>query len=114
MALVSALRAIVDGSRPGARASGPPRRGAAQNRGGRDARAPGRFLVAFLAMMLAGCASAATPIGGRSPSSVPSAEQRTLTIAIWGEPASMASVPVRDSGHSLRGATRLFNAELDI
>jgi len=79
----------------------------------RDARG---VLALSLAAILVACASSAgaPSTTGQNPSAQSPEPQRTLVIGSWGEPAGLASVPVRDSGNSVRAATRLFNAELQL
>ncbi len=75
--------------------------------------------LAFGIALLSACAPA-TPareresVAGSVESARASQQDRTLVMVIRGEPVSLASKPVQASGLSVRPATRLFNAELDI
>lgn len=59
-----------------------------------------------------GCAA---PAQSPTPGSVESpAQRRAMSTVMRVEPVSLASKPLRSSGISVRHATRLFNAELDL
>src|ERR1051326_7554849 len=75
----------------------------------------GARIVLLTALAMAACTSSQASRNQASGAGAsPDQPQRTLVVGLWGEPASLASVPVRDSGNSVRTATRLFNAELQV
>jgi len=77
-------------------------------------RRPVPLAIVTLLLVLAACGPGPASSPDRPAQSSASAEPRTLLVGFWGEPAGLATVPVRFSGQAVRAATRLFNAELDL
>src|SRR5438309_12102507 len=70
-------------------------------------------LASLLIVLLISACSPAGPSTQSSGSSAPAAPQRTLTIAVRGEPPSLAARPLATFSGALAGGKYPFNATLD-